>query len=55
VEGLVREKLSLCQHPCKECCQVQGDGVVAQDVEGGEHGQAGEGGVVGTTLLRIIL
>ena len=34
VEGLVREKLCMCQQPGKECCQVKGDGVVAQDVEG---------------------
>ena len=54
MEGLVRENLILSQHTGKECCQVQGDGGVAEDVEGGEHGQGGEGQVVVITL-RICL
>ena len=54
MKGLVRENRLLHQHTGKECGQVKGDGRVAEDVEGGEHGQGGEGQVVVITL-RICL
>ena len=54
MDGLVRENLLFRQHASKKCCQVTGDGGVAEDVDGGEHGQGGEGLVV-VIALRICL
>ena len=45
MQSLVRKKLSLSHHPREEGSQLVGDGAVAADPEGGEHGQAGHGQV----------
>ena len=51
MQSLVRKKLPLSHHPGEEGGQLVGDGAVAADPEGGEHGQAGHGQVRVMTLM----
>ena len=53
MQSLVGEKLPLGHHPGEEGGQLVGDGAVAADPEGGEHGQAGHGQVRVMALILV--